>query len=390
MRSPGPGTPVGEPARILVVDDEPTLRRALCRTLARLGYAVTEALSGAEAVEFAQTTRFDAILSDIAMPGIDGIELLRRVRSFDLDVPVILITGVPDVRTAISAVDYGAFKYLLKPLDEAELAAVVERAVTLSRIARVRRDAADALGQTAMLLSDRAGLEAKFSRAINSLWIAYQPIVRSNDGRVFGYEGLLRTRESALSHPAAVIEAAERLDRLMELGQNVRGLAAGPLLAHEAGPTLFVNLHPSDLTDPALLSPAAPLSRIAHRVVLEVTERTSLDHVGDVRRRVHELREMGFRIALDDLGSGYAGLASLASLEPEIVKLDMVLIRDVHSSSTKQKLVGSMTALCKDMGIIIVAEGVEKPEERSTLVDLGCDLLQGFLFAEPGPLPELP
>jgi EAL domain-containing protein (putative c-di-GMP-specific phosphodiesterase class I) len=67
----------------------------------------------------------------------------------------------------------------------------------------------------------------------------------------------------------------------------------------------------------------------------------------------------------------------------------MALIRDVHASPTKQKLIGSMTALCKDMGMIIVAEGVEKPEERATLTDLGCDLLQGFLFAEPGPFPDV-
>ena len=386
MRALRPGDPpISDPARVLVVDDEPTLRRGLIRMLARLGYAVTEALSGEHAVELAQSTRFDVIVTDIVMPGMDGIELLRKVRGSDLDLPVILITGMPDVRTAIQAVDYGAFKYLLKPVDEVELAAVVDRAVTLNRIARVRREAADALGQTAMLLSDRAGLEAKFSRAIDSLWIAYQPIVSSRDGHVFGYEGLLRTREPALPHPCAVIEAAERLHRLAELGQSVRERAAEPLLSRGSGPTLFVNLHPSDLEDPALRDTDAALSRIAHRVVLEVTERTSLDHVVDVRRRVAQLREMGFRIALDDLGSGYAGLASLATLEPEIVKLDMVLIRDVHCSATKQKLVGSMTALCKDMGIIIVAEGVEKPEERAALVDLGCDLLQGFLFAEPGP-----
>lgn len=386
MRALRPGdSPINDPARVLVVDDEPTLRRGLIRMLTRLGYAVTEALSGEHAVELAQSSRFDVIVTDIVMPGMDGIELLRKVRGFDLDLPVILITGMPDVRTAIQAVDYGAFKYLLKPVDEVDLATVVDRAVTLSRIARVRREAADALGQTAMLLSDRAGLEAKFSRAIDSLWIAYQPIVSAQDGHVFGYEGLLRTREPALPHPCAVIDAAERLHRLPELGQSVRERAAEPLLSRGAGPTLFVNLHPSDLADPALRAADAPLSKIAHRVVLEVTERTSLDHVVDVRRRVAELREMGFRIALDDLGSGYAGLASLATLEPEIVKLDMVLIRDVHCSATKQKLVGSMTALCKDMGIIIVAEGVEKHEERVALIELGCDLLQGFLFAEPGP-----
>ncbi len=153
---------------------------------------------------------------------------------------------------------------------------------------------------------------------------------------------------------------------------------------------LFVNLHVTDLMDPWLSAPEAPLSKIAHRVVLEVTERSSLDEVKDVRARVAALREMGFRIAVDDLGAGYAGLTSFTLLEPEIVKLDMTLVRDVHRNSTKQKVIRSMTALAQDMGMTVVAEGVETTEERDTLIDLDCDLLQGFLFARPGrPFPEV-
>jgi EAL domain-containing protein (putative c-di-GMP-specific phosphodiesterase class I) len=92
---------------------------------------------------------------------------------------------------------------------------------------------------------------------------------------------------------------------------------------------------------------------------------------------------MGFRIAIDDLGAGYAGLTSFALLEPEIVKLDMTLVRDVHLNSTKQKLVRSMTQLAHDMGMMVVGEGVETAAERDALVNLGCDLLQGYLFAKP-------
>ena len=99
---------------------------------------------------------------------------------------------------------------------------------------------------------------------------------------------------------------------------------------------------------------------------------------------------MGFRIAVDDLGAGYAGLTSFALLEPEIVKLDMTLVRDIHESATKQKLVKSMAALCKDMGMVVVAEGVETTAERDVLAGLGCDLMQGYLFAKPGkPFPEV-
>jgi EAL domain-containing protein (putative c-di-GMP-specific phosphodiesterase class I) len=106
--------------------------------------------------------------------------------------------------------------------------------------------------------------------------------------------------------------------------------------------------------------------------------------VTDLPSKVEQLREMGFRIAIDDLGAGYAGLTSFAMLEPEFVKLDMSLVRDIHKNDTKRRLVSSMTSLCKEMGMIVVAEGVETSEERAALVDIGCDLLQGYLLARPG------
>jgi EAL domain-containing protein (putative c-di-GMP-specific phosphodiesterase class I) len=138
-----------------------------------------------------------------------------------------------------------------------------------------------------------------------------------------------------------------------------------------------------------MLSPSAPLAQIANQVVLEITERSSLDRVPDVRSRIASLRAIGYRIAVDDLGAGYAGLTSFALLEPDFVKLDMSLVRGVDSNSTKQKVVKSMTTLCREMGMLVVAEGVETPAECQTLVDLDCDLLQGFLFAKPGkPFPE--
>jgi EAL domain-containing protein (putative c-di-GMP-specific phosphodiesterase class I) len=153
---------------------------------------------------------------------------------------------------------------------------------------------------------------------------------------------------------------------------------------------VFVNLHPEDLLDPTLYEPSGPLTSFAERTVLEITERASLDGLSDVRLRVARLREMGFRIALDDLGAGYAGLTSFISLEPEFVKLDMSLIRDIHCTDAKQKIVGTMVKLCHEMGKEIIAEGVEQAEERDALVQLGCDYLQGYFFAKPGPAFPVP
>ena len=106
--------------------------------------------------------------------------------------------------------------------------------------------------------------------------------------------------------------------------------------------------------------------------------------INDVSGRVAQLRAMGYRIAVDDLGAGYAGLTSFAQLEPEVVKVDMSLIRGLDRSPTKQKLVHSIVGLCRGLGIQMIAEGIETEEERDTLVNLGGDLCQGYLFARPG------
>lgn len=381
----------GTAGRVLLVDDDPTLLRAIARALRGKGYQVLTADNGEEAVEQVNRHEFDAILSDITMPNMDGIQLLREVREHDLSVPVVLITGDPAVSTAVKAVEYGAFHYLTKPTSIDDISAVLGKAVGLSRMARVKQQAAELLGTAQFQVADRAGLEAAFDRTIQGLWIAYQPIVRARDHSIFGYEALVRSEEPALPNPGALLSAAEKLDSLQVLGRTIRGLAAAPLRARERDDRLlFVNCHPRDILDDALYDRAAPLSAMADRVVLEITERSSLEELGDVRGRVAALRDLGYRIALDDFGAGYAGLTSFAKLEPEIIKLDLSIVREVNQSSTKQKVIRSMSSLAKEMHILVVAEGVESIEERNCLLDLGVDLLQGFYFARPGrPFPSL-
>jgi EAL domain-containing protein (putative c-di-GMP-specific phosphodiesterase class I) len=153
-----------------------------------------------------------------------------------------------------------------------------------------------------------------------------------------------------------------------------------------AGPRdaiLYINLHPQDLRDDSIYLATAPLSNLAPRVVLEITERASLSGIDELPARIRTLRQMGFRIAIDDFGAGYSGLGTFAQLEPEVVKLDISLVAEVHKSPTKQKLIRSMTDLCHELGIQVIAEGIETAEERDSVLSLGCDLLQGFLFARP-------
>jgi EAL domain-containing protein (putative c-di-GMP-specific phosphodiesterase class I) len=373
-------------ARVLIVDDEPELREAYAALLQHAGYAVETANGGKTAVAILDKEHFDVILTDISMPDMDGLQVLKTVRERDLDVPVVLMTGNPQVETAVQALEQGALRYLMKPIREDALCQTVADAVRLHKLAALKREYLAHLGADSRLVGDRAGLDASFARALASLWMAYQPIVSSPNGSLYGHEALVRTAEPTLPNPGALFDAAERLGRVHELGRAIRASVARsfPLLVPKG--QVFVNLHPLDLTDERLFSREDPLSTAATSVVLEITERAVLPP--DHRAHVQDLRRLGYRIAIDDLGEGYAGLSTFAALEPEVVKLDMGLVRGVDKEPFRRRIVGSMIDLCKGLGIQVVAEGVEAEEERDTLTHLGCDLLQGFLLGRPETAPS--
>jgi EAL domain-containing protein (putative c-di-GMP-specific phosphodiesterase class I) len=373
------------PARVLIVDDEAPIRKALARSCIGAGHLVTEAPDAPSALDMVGRERFDVVLTDITMPGMSGIELLRAIRARDLDVPVIIMTGAPSIESAIEAIQLGAMEYVKKPFQLADVVKTLGRASTLGRIARAKRSAIEEASRRNAGPGDQAGRMTTFERALDSMWMAFQPIVQTKDGTLYGHEALMRSREPELPHPGAVLEAAEKLERLDDLGARTRALTAAAVANVPDAGVVFVNLHPRDLFDPLLTSPEAPLTALASRVVLEITERASLGRMADARARIAELRAVGFRIAVDDLGAGYAGLESFAMLEPEIVKLDMSLVRGVDQSPTKRKIIETMAGLCHDLGMLVVAEGVETEAELRAVSESGCDLVQGYLIAKPGP-----
>ena len=379
--TPGPNSSPVLCPHLLIVDDEPLVARVAERVLVGGGFRVTLASGGREAIEKAKDIPFDAILSDVCMPEVDGHAVLRAVRSSGLDVPFVFLTGSPELNSAIEAVEFGAFRYLVKPVMSVQLLDVMRKAVRWHQLARVRKEAARDLA--APPIADRADLEATLALAIDGLWIAMQPIISWQSRTVLAYEALLRTTEPTLRNPLEFLDAAEKLDVTRELSRTIRRHIADLIPGFPRSTLAFVNLHPSDLEDPELSDPAGALTPFADRIVLEVTERAALDEIPGLAARIARLRGLGFRIAVDDLGAGYAGLSTFASLEPDVVKADMSLIRDIHESAVKQKVVGSIVALCRDLRIQFVAEGIETAPERDCVASLGGDHLQGYLFARP-------
>lgn len=377
-----PPTAPARRGRVLIVDDDISLLRLFRRMLEGGAFEVVTAENGKEALAKVQAGRFDVILSDIVMADMSGLELLRAVRQRDLDVPVLLMTGGPDVSTAVEAVECGALRYMLKPLNAAELTKAVADASHVHDMARLRREALQRADTDSRRFGDRESLEGSLANALESMWMAYQPVVSWSQKSAAAYEALLRSSDQVLTHPGAILEAAERLGRLNDVGRAVRARVARAVVD---APTrdIYVNLHSQDLLDDELHDPNAPLSLTASRIVLEITERASLEGVSGVSERIANLRRLGYRIAIDDLGAGYAGLTSFALLHPEVVKIDMSLVRGIEASSTKQRVVASLIRLCREMEMAMVCEGVETAPEQEVLTRLGCDLLQGYLFGRP-------
>jgi EAL domain-containing protein (putative c-di-GMP-specific phosphodiesterase class I) len=311
------------------------------------------------------------------MPELDGFGLTQALSARSDDLPVLLMTGEPSLEGAVRAIDDGAVSYLGKPFGREALASAVGRAVRRHDSARVRREA----------VSDRTlhgddALEQRFVTALARSWMAFQPIVDVANRDVFAYEALLRTDEESLRRPDIFIAAAERLDRVHQLGRTVRANVAAAAIDSPPSALLFVNIHGLELTDEELFSSDSPLTRLAPRIVLELTERIGIDPVAGPRQ-VAMLRKLGYRIAVDDLGAGYSALSALATLAPEIVKLDMSMIRDLDKHAAKRRVVVAIAALCRELGSRVVAEGVETEGERAACIDSGIDLLQGYLFAKP-------
>lgn len=371
--------------RVLIVDDDAAVLQASSMLLSRAGFVVDPVDSGEVALRHLQERHYSAILSDINMVGMSGLDLLRTIRERDLDTPVLLITGGPSLQTAIDAMAWGAHRYLLKPVAPKELIESVTRAVLLSDLARLKREAFALRSAHGLPVDDEKALDASFSRALEKLAIVFHPIVSTKQRRAIGFEALVRSTEPTLEHPEALLGTASLLGRSDELTRAIYTKIAAEARRLPEGRLLFVNVHPPDLLDHSLHGIGSPLAPFADRIVLEITERASIEKMGDITSIVKNLRLLGYRLAVDDLGTGYAGLSSFTQLSPEIVKLDRSLVEGIDENPTKQRVVRAMLQLCEDLGMQAISEGIETATERDTLVELGADLLQGYLFGRPAP-----
>lgn len=226
----------------------------------------------------------------------------------------------------------------------------------------------------------------------------FQPIVHTDEpDRIFGYECLLRgrDRDDSIVSPGRMFEAARPADLLFQLDRDARISAIRSAHSRIPESSIFINFMPTSIYDPVYCLrttvQAAEEAGIApERVVFEVVESEEIEDRDSLLDIVDYYRESGFRVALDDLGAGYGSLSLLTALRPDVVKLDLELVRDVHREPYKSAITSALLELARDLGVTTVAEGVESEDEWRWLRDAGADLVSGYYFARPEKEPPLP
>jgi EAL domain-containing protein (putative c-di-GMP-specific phosphodiesterase class I) len=225
--------------------------------------------------------------------------------------------------------------------------------------------------------------------AQGSLHSLFQPIICLSERRILGYEALSRgPSNSPLHSPVALFAVARQAGRLSELEMACRESACRRFSEQKLPGKLFLNISPESLLETAH-QPGRTLQLLRDfgippsQVVIELTEQTPTDDFELLQTALHHYRDMGFAIALDDLGAGYSSLRLWSELRPDYVKIDRHFIDGIHQDALKREFVGSILQIARASRAQVIAEGIELPEELAVLTEMGVDLVQGYLLCRP-------
>ena len=398
------GPPVGsvlplvvsaERVRVLVADDEPALRSALSDLLGQEEHVelVGAAADADEAIALARQMLPDVALVDVKMPAGGGPRAAREIQRLSPATRVIALSAFEDRPTVLEMLRAGAVGYLVKGTAAEEIVGSIRRvagggtSLSAEVIGGIVHELSSQLRREEIEQEARAARRDEIQRFVSGegVAMAFQPIVDLSTNEPVGFEALARFRSIPLRAPDEwFAEAvAVELGAQLELTTIARSLAELPRIAASA--YLSVNCsHRVAVSDDleALLAP------VADRIVVEITEHEPVDDYDELFGALARLRAHGIRIAIDDAGAGFASLRHTLHIAPDIIKVDISLTRDIDKDRGRRALTSALISFADEMGMTIVAEGIESEAELRTLVELGVRYGQGFHLSEPGPLPD--
>ncbi len=216
--------------------------------------------------------------------------------------------------------------------------------------------------------------------------MAFQPIVDSESGTVFAHEALVRPLSGGGGAQAVLSCVTDENRYAFDQACRVKAITLAARLGMQS--LLSINFLPNAVYQPAAciratLDAAARSAFPLEQIVFEVTEDERSRDAAHLMAIFAEYRRHGMRTAIDDFGAGHSGLNLLAQFQPDIVKIDMALTRNIHTDRVRRLITRSIAQMCTQLGITVIAEGIESLEEALCLRELGIHLLQGYYFAQP-------
>ena len=372
-------------ATILIVESEHSVAQMLSGLLTTKGYHVVLACLGHEAIE-KTTEPIDLIVLDLVLSDMEGIELCHYLKHSEntRDTPIIILNGNNGRHNEkLQCLALGADDFINEPYEGEELFARIEHLM--------------AMHPTSHPASPRRGErlnELKRILAGNLVEPHFQPIYLLDPPGLFGVEVLSRPQtDSILRNPEILFATALEFGLYFELEMMVWKKALHAFEAAGQNQRIFLNCSPYLVENDNFMHVQGLFAQSAistSSAFLELTERSAILEHKTFYERLRQYRDVGFKIAVDDVGSGYASLESVVETRPEVVKIDRNIVHDLVEDPYKSSMVKFIVSFCHEHDIICVAEGVETKEELQILKNLGVQACQGYYFCRPMPQLDIP
>ncbi len=382
--------------KLLIVDDSPVQREYMLQLCHDIGFAeVSSAENGEIALPMLQQHKFDVLICDLEMPGLDGIELLHKVASLNCNAAVIIVSGRE--QNLLTAVELMArsdglqvLGSLQKPLDTAAFSQLLSQ---LKPQAHSNKNLAQ---QQQQPLLDFKELSEALQQ--HRFVLHYQPKVDVQSGQLAGVEALVRLQHPSrgLIYPGHFIAVCERFNLIDALSYEVLLLAIAQLQQWRVQgfvPNISVNLSATSFENAFFLQQVNQLLADSAidpaQLMFEVTETAVIRNMGQALAFLSRLRLSGFGLSIDDYGTGYSSVKQLSQIPFTELKIDRSLIDGIASRRHLQVILSSTLSMCQQLGIKVVAEGVESHADWQYLQQFSGLVAQGYYLAKPMPCQAL-
>jgi len=366
-----------ENKKILIVEDDRDLGEIVATLLTSKKYSVSWAQNGKEALEQFKA-KPDLVLLDRSLPDINGLDVCVKIKEEDARsnrvTPVIILSGSSSCDAKVEGLASGADDYVTKPFETNELIARIE--VALRRVAGKKKD-----DEKFVTLVE----ELKALHTTNKITPFFQPIYSLETNSFFSLEVLSRPpRDSIIANPEIMFKVAVETDMYFDVEEGCWRRAISKWKEYGSPHRLFFNCSPYFIENINFSSDfILSLGVNINRMVFEITEHQKIDNYNLFLKKINEIKNLGVSIAVDDVGSGFSSLDTVAEIKPNFLKIDLPLIRDIDTDALKLSIVESIISFSKKCNIKTIAEGIETKKELNVVKSLGVDLVQGYFLAKP-------